>query len=472
MLRVKFSDPFDYTGLVLNVLTRTSDRPNRFRRCRESLEAQEWSGHIRHVVSVDRPCTYVEADTVVPATGRISPEVPDNHRHHRDAPYNLFVNDLLSAVTDGWILVLDDDDELLDPEALCKLEPHMGDEDNMVVFKFAMGDGRGKRDFVMPKAHGKALVPNDVPCSCYIYHSKHREVGMWHGKYSGDYFAASNLAKKLNIVWVDEVLAGTQVGPSEGSTEHVKYSKWKARNIAQDQKPTFVSIIIPVLNQVELTKAVLENIADTVTIPYEIIVIDNASTDATADFLKHQKVTVIRNKKNYGMSVAWNQGGRKARGTHLAFLNNDLVLPDGWLDKLLEHDEHAICPSYEQGMDLREDFDKRNKALFKRTLCVEEADVPGLHPKGFAGFIFMLSREVWDRVGRFDEELLYWYGDTDMYWRMKAMGYRPVMSRNVLVHHWKNKTCDTLADFIPQREKDRKVFLGRWPDGLQRRPGE
>ncbi|MCK9570845.1 glycosyltransferase [Candidatus Pacearchaeota archaeon] len=462
-----FSDPFDYTGLVLNVLTRTSDRPNRFRRCRESIKAQKWGGRIRHVVSVDRPCTYVEADAVVPSTGRMAPEVPAVHAKHRDAPYNLYVNDLLSAVTDGWILVLDDDDELLVPDALAKLEPYMDDFNNMIIFKFSMGDGVGKRQFVMPKAHGKALVANDVPCSCYIYHSKHRESGMWHGKYSGDYFAASNLAEKLNIVWVDEVLAGTQVGPSEGSIESMPYSKWKARKITQNKEEPFVSIIIPVLNQVELTKAVLENIGKTVTMPYEVIIIDNGSTDETPAFLEHEHLKHVRNKRNMGMSVAWNHGGRKAKGTHMCFLNNDLVLADGWLEKLLEHDEHAICPSYEQGPDLRTDFEKRNTALAKKTLQVNEADIPGLHPKGFAGFIFMISREVWDRVGRFDEDLLYWYGDTDYYWRMKAMGYRPVMSRNVLIHHWKNRTCDTLEDFIPQRERDRQVFLGRWPDGLQ-----
>jgi GT2 family glycosyltransferase len=455
------SDPSS-KGPVLNVLTRTCDRPNRFRRCKESIKAQETSVTIRHFVSIDRPCIYVEADVVIKATGKISPPIPAEHKHHRNAPYNLYVNDLLSAVKDGWIFVLDDDDEFLHEKAVAVLEPYLGNEDNLIVFKFAMGDGRSKKHFIMPKYHGRDLVLNDVPCSCYVYHSKHKGLGLWHGKYSGDYFAASNLAKKLNIVWVDEVLAGTQIGPGAGSSESGRYRPWTPRSVTERKAGTFVSIVIPVLDQVEYTRAILKNIKETVKIPHEVVIIDNGSTDETSQILDEAGVKVIRNKHNLGWSVSLNQGAAIARGTHIAFLNNDLVLPEGWLETLLAHKEHVICPTYDQGENIRKDFASYNKSLADKFPEVKVAERPGFHPKGFAGFIFMLSREAWERVGPFDESMRYWYGDNDYWLRLKDMGYVPFMSNNVLIHHYMSKTCNARPDFVKQRERDGKRFLEKW----------
>ncbi len=463
---MSYHDPFKGKGLVLNVLTRTCNRPNRFRRCSESLKVQETNVNIRHFVSIDRPCTYVDSDVVVPATGKISADIPKEHESHRDAPYNLYVNDLLSAVKDGWIFVLDDDDELLHEKAVAALEPYMDNEDNLIVFKFSMGDGIGKKHFIMPKYHGRELVLNDVPCSCYVYHSKHKELGVWHGKYSGDYFAISNLAQKLNLVWVDEVLAGTQIGPNVGSQESVQYKAWKPRQISERKTKTFISIVIPVLDQVEYTRAVLKNIKETVKTPHEVIVIDNGSTDETPQVLKEAGVKVIRNHHNLGWSASLNRGMEVARGSYIAFLNNDLVLPDGWLETLLAHGEHAICPTYDQGGGMRKDFDSHNKSLASRFPEVKVTERPGMHPKGFAGFIFMLSREAWERVGPFDESMKYWYGDNDYWLRLKDMGYIPFMSNNVLIHHYMSKTCNAQKDFVSQRDADRRAFLERWPHAL------
>ncbi len=463
---MKYHDPFRHKGLVLNVLTRTCNRPNRFRRCRESVLAQKWGGTVRQFVSIDRPCTYAEGDVIIPATGNIAPEIPSEHVRHRDAPYNLYVNDLLAAVRGGWVLVLDDDDELLTTDAFSKLEPYMADENNMIVFKFAMGSGDGRKRFAMPHSFERGLIINDTPCSCYIYSSRHKELGVWHGKYSGDFYAAQNLASKLNIVWVDEVIAGTQIGPSTGVNEDQSKwlsEHWKPHPMPNDKKDPMLSIIIPVCNQSEWTKKTLEQIRETVHMPHEVIVIDNGSTDDTQKVVKGRAgVRSIRNKKNHGVYVAWNQGCSEATGTHFAILNNDLLLPDGWAERLMAHDRHAICPTYEQAAIEREDFAKRN-ARVARNPDVSEADRPGMHPKGFAGFCFILSREAWERTGRFDEGYRYWYGDNDYWLRLREMGFIPFIASDVLIHHYMNKTCKDMDDFLTQRESERRIFLKRWP---------
>ena len=71
---------------------------------------------------------------------------------------------------------------------------------------------------------------------------------------------------------------------------------------------------------------------------WEIIVVDNASSDTTGDFLAQLSgvVQIIRNPRNLGFAPACNQGARAARGRHLLFLNNDTIPQAGWLEPLLE----------------------------------------------------------------------------------------------------------------------------------------
>lgn len=452
-----------HDGLVLNILTRTCDRPNRFKRLKESIEAQKWGGKVWHIVSIDRPNDYADADVIVPALGTIAPSPPESDQKYRDAPYNLYVNDLLEAVEDGWILILDDDDELLDEDCLAALEPYMTDPDRLLICRFAMNLPRSEKMMVMPVHFGEELVPNDVACSCAVFHSKHKHLARWHGKYCGDFFGVSNLAKKLKVVWVDKVVAGTQYGPGDGSVGANKYVPWKPRKVAVPKKgDPLLSIVIPVMNQAEYTKAILKNIEETTHIPYEVIVVDNNSTDETPEILAGCRV--IRNQHNAGLSVAWNQGCREAYGTHIALLNNDIVLPDGWAETLMSHGKPAICPLYTQGDKLPGGFKKRNKDLGAKRKSTRAALPCGDGPQGFTGFCFLLTKEAYERTGPFNEKYFYWFGDRDYYHRLNEMGFKCVQSNNVSIHHYVSKTLKTCSDFEQVKKRELAEFRKDWPD--------
>ena len=110
-----------------------------------------------------------------------------------------------------------------------------------------------------------------------------------------------------------------------------------------------VSIIIPVYNKLDYTTRCIESLVmnSGETTPYEIILVDNSSTDGTPGYLQSLQgdVTVISNKTNLGFARACNQGARLARGRLLLFLNNDTVPHPGWLDALvqgIEEDEADI----------------------------------------------------------------------------------------------------------------------------------
>ncbi len=108
---------------------------------------------------------------------------------------------------------------------------------------------------------------------------------------------------------------------------------------AQVQPPLDCSIIIPVCNKMALTEQCLRALAQaTADVAYEVIIVDNGSTDGTSEFVRSLDgdVQIIRNDTNLGFAKACNQGARAARGKHLVFLNNDTIPQAGWLRALVE----------------------------------------------------------------------------------------------------------------------------------------
>jgi O-antigen biosynthesis protein len=109
------------------------------------------------------------------------------------------------------------------------------------------------------------------------------------------------------------------------------------------------SIIIPCWNQLEFTRHCIAALTHHTRAPWELIVVNNGSTDATADYLAgvqdaaSEPVTVIANATNRGFPAAINQGLRVASGEYFVLLNNDVVVTDGWLDQLIALAEAKVA---------------------------------------------------------------------------------------------------------------------------------
>ena len=105
--------------------------------------------------------------------------------------------------------------------------------------------------------------------------------------------------------------------------------------------PGLTSIIVPCFNQVEFTRLCLQALFRHTRGPWELIVVDNGSTDETAAYLDGvQDATPCRSPssrmpRTVGFPAAINQGLQEARGEYLVLLNNDAVVTDGWLDQLI-----------------------------------------------------------------------------------------------------------------------------------------
>ena len=109
-----------------------------------------------------------------------------------------------------------------------------------------------------------------------------------------------------------------------------------------------LSIITAVHNQLEYNRLFFESLKRHTFHPYELIIIDNASHDGSAEFFEQTGAIVIRNTKNLCYACAQNQGLQKASGEYVAFLNNDIYLSNAWdralINYLEEYGLDAISP--------------------------------------------------------------------------------------------------------------------------------
>lgn len=97
------------------------------------------------------------------------------------------------------------------------------------------------------------------------------------------------------------------------------------------------SIVAAVWNQVEYTRLFVETLVAGTDVPFELILVDNGSTDGTPQYLASLPFCrVIRNEQNRGAAYAWNQGITAATGTHICLCNNDIAFPKAWLGPLIQ----------------------------------------------------------------------------------------------------------------------------------------
>lgn len=118
-----------------------------------------------------------------------------------------------------------------------------------------------------------------------------------------------------------------------------------------------ISIIVAVHNQIEHSKLFLRSLQSYTHNPYELIVVDNNSTDGSGHLFEAAGSRVIRNRKNLCYACSQNQGTEVARYDYLAFLNNDLYLSPGWDRDLLEalsmYDLWVVSPCGIETMETR-----------------------------------------------------------------------------------------------------------------------
>lgn len=233
-----------------------------------------------------------------------------------------------------------------------------------------------------------------------------------------------------------------------------------------------VSIVIPVYNQVAFTRTCLLTLSrHTPGALYEVIVVDNASTDETQALLASVSgaLQVIRNERNLGFARACNQGARAARGEHLLFLNNDTAPLPGWLEAMLAE----LAPDV--GV-------VGSKLLYPQTELVQHAGMamvvedtlpvhlfrhmaPALGALDVArdlemvtGACMLIRRDLFERLGGFDEGYLNGFEDVDLCLRVREAGYRVRYTPQSVLYHCEG-TSEGRFDY---NQANYERFRARW----------
>ena len=247
-----------------------------------------------------------------------------------------------------------------------------------------------------------------------------------------------------------------------------------------------VSIVIPVHNQWPFTAACLRSIAAT---PcghdFEVIVVDDLSTDETPDRLAGiEGLQVLRNERNLGFVGSCNRGAEAANGRFLVLLNNDTQVLEGWLDELLGTFERQpdtglagarlIYPDgrlQEAGGIVFDDgsgwnYGRRDDADRPEYLFAREADY-------CSGACVMLPAGLFRELGGFDARYApAYYEDTDLAFRLRERGLKVrVQPASTVVHHeGVTSGTDTGRGIKRYQDVNRDKFIERWRDELRRQP--
>lgn len=226
--------------------------------------------------------------------------------------------------------------------------------------------------------------------------------------------------------------------------------------------PTKNFVIVPVKDQLKMTKALLRQLHDQGEHD-GILVLDNGSNPETRKWLGSQTFAKVLDCAGMGIHEMWNAGARWALGRHpkanIAFLNNDIVIGDKFISTMAEalrSDERlvAVCPNYD-GREAVENL------VQVHGICADRYDGTG----GLAGFAFMVKSEWFQQGWEFPEDCKWWFGDNDLVLSIDLAGGWYGMATGTTVEHIDggSKTGDWDNPVMQQQlAKDKAAFMRRW----------
>ena len=219
---------------------------------------------------------------------------------------------------------------------------------------------------------------------------------------------------------------------------------------------TTCSIVIPVFNKVEFTRKCLEAIwKKTKAELYELVVVDNGSTDGTKEYLKSLDglIKVISNKGNRGFAIACNQGAKLATGELLLFLNNDAEPCSRWLEPLLKLIEGDPCVAavgskllfpegtiQHAGVVIINDKKIKDPLVARHIYYRQPSDLPEANQirayQALTAACLLVRKNAFEDVRGFDERYWNGYEDIDLCFKLQEKGWKLVYSpESVLIHH-------------------------------------
>ncbi len=228
-------------------------------------------------------------------------------------------------------------------------------------------------------------------------------------------------------------------------------------------------IIIPVYDQLNYTRSCVESIKKHTDYPHRVIVVDDASSRETAEYLDSlsgkNEIVLLRNQENLGWVKSVNKGIGFSKAKYVCVMNNDILVYPSWLSemvKIAQKDSQIglVNPLWE----LPKNFRGNRSEYFKNVVQRQEGKF--IETDWARGYCFLVKRAVLDRIGGLDERFSPgYYDDWDYSLRAINAGFIPVRAQGAFVWHYKNISFgsrfgkDRLNQLLNEK---RKIFENRW----------
>lgn len=233
-----------------------------------------------------------------------------------------------------------------------------------------------------------------------------------------------------------------------------------------------VSVVIPVYNNVRHTLRCLEILTEKnrEETPYDIVLVDNGSTDGTAEALEpyEGRVKIVATGANLGFAKGCNRGARAARGRYLAFLNNDTEPRPGWLDRLVEgaeRDGADLCGSkllYPDGRVQHAGIAFDGRGLGYHIFKWVPPDIPAVNRRRYMQAVsaacLLVKRSLFLELGGFDEGYRNGLEDVDFCLRAGAAGKRILYVPESCVVHFEEASPGRKD----HEDENLRRYLARW----------
>lgn len=225
-----------------------------------------------------------------------------------------------------------------------------------------------------------------------------------------------------------------------------------------------VSVIIVNYNTLELTKNTINSVIEkTQGIKYEIILVDNASTDGSIEYFEEKyrnKIIFLKNEENLGFGRANNKGIEIAKGKYIFLLNSDTSLINNAIKILFKYMERnvnaGVCGGNLYDIDLNPvhsfkkelitlinefDFFKNQIAriFLKKRLDFNYRDIP-LEVGYITGADMFIRKKALEQSGNFDDDFFMYFEETELTYRIKKLGYKVMSVPEAKIIHLEGKS--------------------------------
>jgi len=233
------------------------------------------------------------------------------------------------------------------------------------------------------------------------------------------------------------------------------------------------SVVIPNWNGKELLGPCLESLYHQEYDDFETIVVDNGSTDGSAAFVRDNfpQVTIICFAENRGFSAAVNAGIAASSSAYIALLNNDTLVQPSWLKELVGAlDGNAQVGSGASKILFFSDPTSVNSAgdefswfgvAYQRRLKRGDADLFSTPRFVFSACAAaaIYRRELFEKIGLFDENFFAYHEDVDLGFRSQLAGYRCLFVPTAIVYHKYRATSSRVPSLWFYLRERNKYFV-------------